>query len=103
MNATKSDLVFVGTHGNCACSCTPQVFRSVWDRLCRQLFGAMPPDMASEDQLPDIDIWKGGIMRQGGDYPYTFTVISDEEDAPKPADVILYKGKYFVIGAVSTD
>ena len=100
MNATKSDLVFVGNHGNCACSCTPQVFRSVWDRLCRQLFGAMPPDMASEDQLPDIDIWKDGVALQDDSYPYTFVVTTDGESTPKHADVIEYKGKYFVIGEV---
>lgn len=101
MNATKSDLVFVGNHGNCACSCTPQVFRSVWDRLCRQLFGAMPPDMASEWQIPDIDIWKDGIAMADDSYPYTFLVASDGDDVPKHGDVIEYKGKYYVIDKVN--
>lgn len=101
MNATKSDLVFVDRNGvHCTCACTPEVFRSVWDRLCRQLFGAMPPDMDSEDQLPDIDIWRGGVAMVDDSYPYTFVVASDGEAVPKQADVIEYKGKYYVIGGV---
>lgn len=101
MNATKSDLLFVGRHGGpCKCTCTPEVFRSVWDRLCRQLFGAMPPDMASEDQMPDVDLWKDGIAMVDDSYPYTFVVATDGESAPKHADVIEYKGKYYVIGEV---
>ena len=32
--------------------------------------------------------------------PYSFVVMSEADDAPKPADVIFYKGKYYVIGAV---
>lgn len=101
MDAINSDLVFVGNRNkSCACSCSPQTFRSVWDRLCRQLFGAMPPDMASEDQLPNIDIWKDGVAMTDDSYPYTFVVTSDGEESPKPTDVIEYKGQYFVIGEV---
>lgn len=106
MSAVHSDLAFVGRPGGHGCGCNngchggAMVFRSVWDRLVQQLFGATPPGMDNEDALPDIDIWKDGIVLQGGDNPYTFTVISDEDKAPKPTDVILYKGKYYVIGAV---
>ena len=77
------------------------VFRSVWDRLCQQLFGATPPGMDSEDQLPDINIWKDGVVLVKDTYPYSFRVMTESgEVIPKPADVILYKGKYYVIGEV---
>ena len=75
------------------------VFRSVWDRLCQQLFGATPPGMDSEDQLPDIEIWKDGVVMTKDTYPYSFSVTSSD-GTPKPGDVVLYKGKYYVIGAV---
>ena len=76
------------------------VFRSVWDRLCQQLFDATPPGMDSEEQLPDIEIWKDGVVLVDDTYPYTFKVTSDGESSPKPSDVVLYKGKYYVIGEV---
>ena len=77
------------------------VFRSVWDRLCQQLVGHMPVDMDSEDQLPDIEIWKDGVVMTKDTYPYSFLVMTEDgEVIPKPADVVLYKGKYYVIGAV---
>lgn len=106
MSATHSDLIFVGNGGGgqCGCGCsqiaTPIVFRSVWDRLCRQLFEAMPPDMASEDQLPDIDIWKDGVALADDSYPYTFVVASDGTEAPKQGDVIEYKNRYYIVGGV---
>ena len=77
------------------------VFRSVWDRLCQQLFGHMPIGMNSEEQLPDIEIWKDGVVMTKDTYPYSFLVMAEDgEVIPKPADVVLYKGKYYVIGAV---
>lgn len=104
MSATNSDLVFVDRMGShCKCSCTPEVFRSVWDRLCRQLFGVMPPEIASEDQMPNVDLWKGGVALVDDSYPYTFTVASDGMDVPKKNDVLEYKGKYYVIGEVTEE
>ena len=112
MSAVHSDLAFVSRPGNGpGCGCTPgcnpgchgsaMVFRSVWDRLCQQLFGATPPGMDSEDQLPDINIWKDGVVLVKDTYPYSFRVMTESgEVIPKPADVILYKGKYYVIGEV---
>jgi len=107
MKAINSDLVFVGNGVSKGCCCGGGgagdqlvVFRSVWDRLCRQLFGAIPPGMDTDDQLPDVDIWKDGVAMVDDSYPYTFTVASDGEEIPKKADVIEYKGKYYVIGAV---
>lgn len=107
MSAVHSDVAFVGRPGGAAgCGCNPcqggvMVFRSVWDRLCQQLFGATPVGMDSEDQLPDIQIWKDGVVMTKDTYPYSFRVLTpDGEVVPKPCDVILYKGKYYVIGAV---
>ena len=108
MSAVHSDLAFVGRPGGAhGCGCKDDcrggaiVFRSVWDRLCQQLFGHMPVGMDSEDQLPDIEIWKDGVVMTKDTYPYSFTVMTESgEVIPKPADVVLYKGKYYVIGAV---
>lgn len=108
MSAVHSDLAFVSRPGIApGCGCNPgcqgsaMVFRSVWDRLCQQLFGAMPPGMNSEDQLPDIKIWKDGVVMTKDTYPYSFSVMTESgEISPKPNDVVLYKGKYYVIGAV---
>ena len=108
MTAVHSGLAFVGdANGNvheCGCGCqqnSKMIFRSVWDRLCQQLFGSIPLGMDSEDQLPDIEIWKDGVVMTKDTYPYSFTVMTESgEVIPKPADVVLYKGKYYVIGAV---
>ena len=102
MSAINSDLVFVGNKfgSSCGCVCSASVFRSVWDRLCRQLFGATPPDIDSETQLPDIDIWKDGVAMKNDSYPYTFVVASDGEAVPKPMDIVEYKGRFYVIGTV---
>ena len=75
------------------------VFRSVWDRLIQQLFGVTPLGIDSEDQLPDIKIWEDGVELVDDSYPYTFRVTTDGEQ-PRPYDVVLYKQKYYVIGAV---
>ena len=106
-HAVHSDLSFVqrpGQGNGCGCNsnCANGViiFRSVWDRLVQQLFGATPPAIDSEDQLPDIEIWAEGVVLTDDTNPYTFTVLSGDGEAPKPGDVILYKGKYFIIGAV---
>ena len=94
MKAVSSDLAFV--QGCCPSS----VYRSVWDRLCQQLFGAMPAGMIAEDQISNVDIWKDGVSLTVEGTPATFTIISDDDDTPKAGDVILYKGKYYIIGAV---
>lgn len=80
------------------------VFRSVWDRLCQQLFGAIPPGMDTEDILPDITIWQEGVILQeeeGGEF--SFTVTTSGEEAPKAQDVILYKGIFYIVGQVGDD
>lgn len=77
------------------------MFRSVWDRLCRQLFEAMPPEMDPKEQLPDIDVWRDGVSLVDDDsYPLVFAVASDGIAVPKKDDIIEYKGKFFVIGEV---
>ena len=98
--AICSDISFVQREFGKPGCCTPDVFRSVWDRLCKQLFGAMPVGMDAGSQLPNIEIWKDGVSRQGDTEPYTFVVASDGTDAPKASDIIYYKGKYYIIGAV---
>ena len=96
--AVCSDIQYVEPGGCCR---SRMVFRSVWDRLCQQLFGAIPPGMDTEDILPDITIWQEGVILQeeeGGEF--SFTVTTSEGEAPKPQDVILYKGKYYIVGEV---
>lgn len=96
--AVCTDIQYVEPGGCCR---SRMVFRSVWDRLCQQLFGAIPPGMDTEDILPDVTIWEEGIVLQeeeGGESTFTVTTSSDEP--PKPQDVILYKGKYYIVGEV---
>jgi len=81
------------------CSNGVIVFRSVWDRLIQQLFGATPLGIDSEDQLPDIKIWKDGVELVDDSYPYTFHVTTPDGEQPRPYDVIFYKGVYYIIGA----
>ena len=108
MTAVHSGLAFVGdADGNvngygCECGCqgSQMIFRSVWDRLIQQLFKATPLGMDSEDQLPSITIWEDGVELVSDAYPYSFHVTSESGNTPKPNDVILYKGRYYVIGEV---
>lgn len=78
--------------------CQGGTFKSVWDRLCEQLFGTMPKGMNGEEQLPDIDIWKEGVALLDDSDPYSFTVYGEE--TPKTGDIIEYKGKFYIIGTV---
>ena len=79
----------------------PTYFRSVWDRLCQQLFGAIPPGTDSENILPDVEIWTNGVaLVEEDNGSYSFAVTSAGDVAPKPYDIVLYKGKYYIIGAV---
>ena len=99
--AVCTDIQYVEPGGCCR---SRMVFRSVWDRLCQQLFGAIPPGMDTEDILPDITIWQEGVILQeeeGG--VFSFTVTTSGEEAPKAQDVILYKGIYYIIGQVGDD
>lgn len=96
--AVCTDIQYVEPGGCCR---SRMVFRSVWDRLCQQLFGAIPPGMDTEDILPDITIWQEGIVLQeeeGG--VFSFTVTTSGEEAPKAQDVILYKGIFYIVGEV---
>lgn len=79
----------------------PGVYHSVWELLNARLFDAMPPGLLRENNLPNVDIWDDGIVRINDTEPYTFTIVTGESDAPKKDDIILYKGKYYIIGAVS--
>lgn len=97
MKAVCTDLEYVKS------LCPPGVYRSVWDRLVDQLFGLLPVGMNAEEQIPDIDIWKDSVVLVSDEYPYTFNVLTDDEDLPKPGDAILYKGKYYIIGAVDAE
>jgi len=96
--AVCTDIQYVEPGGCCR---SRMVFRSVWDRLCQQLFGAIPPGMDTEDILPDVTIWQEGIILQeeeGGEF--SFTVTTSGEEAPKAQDVILYKGIFYIVGEV---
>lgn len=92
--AVCTGLAFVNHH------CHPGFFRSVWDRLCRQLFGPIPPGMDTETILPNVQIWEGGIVKLTDTEPFSFSVASDGEEVPHAYDIIQYKGQYYVIGAV---
>lgn len=93
--AVKSDLAYVK-------SCCPRgVYKSVWDRLCEQLFGAIPIGMNAEENLPNIDIWRNSVSLLSDTEPYSFTIVSEDTDTPKPGDIIEYKGRYFIIGEVA--
>lgn len=81
----------------------PGLYHSVWELLNARLFGAMPPGLLAQDNLPNVDIWKDGVVRNNDSEPYSFTIVTSEEDVPKKDDVILYKGKYYVIGAVDAN
>lgn len=96
--AVCTDIQYVEPGGCCR---SRMVFRSVWDRLCQQLFGAIPPGMDTEDILPDITIWQEGVILQeeeGGEF--SFTVTTSSEEPPKAQDVILYKGIFYIVGEV---
>jgi len=95
MKAVDTDLTFVK---NC---CPPGYYRSVWDRLVDQLFGATPVGMGSEEQIPYVDIWKDGVVKTNDTEPYSFTIVTDDSDTPKAGDIVLYKGVYYVIGTVA--
>ena len=88
--------------------CLPAVYRSEKDVLCRRLFGAIPPGMDSERQLPNIEIWEDdvildGITSAGNELEeYSFTIAEDETTDPKHSDVIFYNGRFYVIGEVKT-
>lgn len=81
--------------------CPPGFYRSVWDRLCEQLFGAMPIGMNGFEQIPNVEIWKDGVVKTSDTEPYSFTIITDSTDDPKAGDMVLYKGVYYVIGEVA--
>lgn len=102
--AVCSDLEFVErdkSKGGCCCG-SMTVFRSVWDRLVRQLFGAIPPGMDTDDILPDITIWKEGVTLQSEvDGSYSFTVTTTDGSSPKPQDVIQYNDQFYIIGEVA--
>ena len=97
MKAVCTDLAFVKS------CCPPNVYRSVWDRLCDQLFGTLPMGMESEDIFPDIEIWKEGVVMTDTTDPFSFTIVTDSERPPRPTDVIFYKGKYYTIGTVNNN
>ena len=97
-----NDMAYV-QGGGCRCNggTPPMVFRSVWDRLCQQIFGAIPPGMDTENQLPDIEIWdESVVLVSENNGEFTFTVTTSSGKVPKPTDVISYKGKFYVIGEV---
>ena len=94
MKAVSSDISYVKS------CCPPNVYRSVWDRLVKEIFGPMPIGMNGELQIPNIDVWEDDVVKLNNTEPYSFTVWTDDDDAPKPGDAILYKGVYYIIGEV---
>lgn len=93
-----------GNRGGCCCKggTPPTIYRSVWDRLVQQMFGPIPLGMDSEDVFPSITIWEKDVtLLSDEDGVYSFSVKTSDGTSPKPDDVILYKGKYYVVGEVA--
>ena len=86
----------------CAPPCPPSVYRSLWELLCQQLFGFIPPGMDPEDHFPSVKIWTCGIEKVSEDNGvFSFTIEAPEEvDRPKAGDVLFYKGVTYIIGDV---
>ena len=80
--------------------CPPAVYRSLWDLLCKQLFDSFQIGLDTESTFPNVNIWKDGVALVSKDDTYTFIVADDAKEAPQASDIILYKGKYYIIGSV---
>lgn len=94
MKAVCSDLAYVKS------CCPPGVYKSVWDRLCEQLFGLMPAGMNGEEEIPEIDVWKNGVALVSDADPFSFTITTDDDETPKTGDIVEYKGQFYIIGEV---
>lgn len=97
MKAVDTGLDFVTQP---SCCCPSGIYQTVWDRLLQQMFGRIPPGMDTETILPSIRIWKDFVQKIDDT---TFSVLDDGVNVPQPADVILYKGQYYIIGEVDAD
>ena len=84
------------------CGCCSSYYRSVWDRLCQQLFGYIPAGMDTEDILRGLVIWTDGVERVGDGLPATFRVTATGQRTPLATDIIYYKEAFYNIGAVSS-
>ena len=88
------------------CESKQGCFRTDETRLCDSLFKPIPPGLDPEDQIPSIRIWKDGVEMESafddGKNEFTFTIEEEKEGDPKRPDVILYQGKFYVIGEVHT-
>lgn len=95
MRAISTDLSFVDTN------CPPGVYRSLWDLLCNQLFANTTIGLETSGTFPNVKIWnEGTIVMTKTTSPYSFTIETDGEVAPKASDIILYKNKFYIIGSV---
>ncbi len=83
------------------CGCCSSYYRSVWDRLCQQLFGYIPAGMDTEEILRGLVIWKDGVERVGDGLPATFRVTATGERKPLATDIIYYREVFYNIGGVS--
>lgn len=106
--AVSTGLDFVEYPGNgnkCGCDCgcngKPVIYRSLWDRLCQQMFGPFPPAVDTDNVLPDVTIWEDGVeLVSKADGSYSFNVTTTGGTSPKPFDAILYEGEFYIIGEV---
>jgi len=101
-----NDIAYIDYGNGRGCCCNggtpPTIYRSVWDRLVQQMFGNIPLGLDSEDVLPSITIWEEGVtLVSDVNGVYSFNVTTSGGSSPKPDDVILYKGKYYVVGEVA--
>ena len=110
MSATCSvlDVVGLAEWNGGVCRCTPAVYHSDADLLCRKLFGEIPVGINAECQLPDVEIFKDGVSTEdeikidGELHEYTFTIETESGREPRKSDVVMYDGRFYVIGKVET-
>ena len=99
MKAIETDIAYVQT---CTCPCT--TFHTYWELLCNQLFVQTAPEISEEETFDEVRVWHDAdIAMTVTTSPYTFTItIEVGETAPQASDVLLYAGKYYIVGAVAS-
>ena len=96
--AVYPELSSVGMDERCGCGI---VYRSVYDRLCQQLYGHIPPGMDTEDILRNVFVWRRNVELVVDEIPATFRLTDTGGRVPKTTDIIYYREQYYNIGGVT--
>jgi len=94
MSAISTDLLFVKQ------GCPPGIYRSFWDLLCEQLFAQSTLGLYTEGVFPDVVIWNEGVELMDSTAP-SFKITTSAERTPRVSDIIFFKRKFYIIGAVT--